>query len=127
MLSAFKKSGEFNIYTDSTHLSTDKLARRGGIYLRVGHTLMVLSNGSGVGEEQPVPESTMKPPYVLVLGGSVYVRTGGSTAYEITGKVHKGDKFPYVGKAVGGWHMIEFGDMTAFISNRSNLTKLVLK
>ena len=131
MLSAFEKSGQFNIYTDDAHLETDKLARRGGIYLRIGHTLMVLQNGSGVDAdptEPDVPTSTVKPPYVLVLGKSVNVRNGSGVEYEKTGIAHKGDKFPYAGtdESDAQWYMIEFGDMTAFVSSNPKYTKLVL-
>ena len=129
MLNAFKKSGDFNIYTDADHLKTDKYAKRGGIYLRVGHTLMVLENGSGVAADSPsivTPAPTVKPPYVLCIGNTVNVRTGGSTEYEKAGMAHKGDTFPYLGKdSECGWHMIAFEDMTAFISSNPKYTKLV--
>lgn len=132
MLSAYKASGQFNIYTDDAHLKSDKLARRGGIYLRVGHTLMVLQNGSGIENEiseAVISVSTVKPPYVLVLGKSVNVRNGSGVEYEKTGVAHKGDKFPYVGtdKSDMQWYMIEFEDMTAFISSNPKYTKLVLE
>lgn len=131
MLAAYKASGQFNIYTDAAHLTTDKLARRGGIYLRIGHTLMVLQNGSGVENEisEPVISvSTVKPPYVLVLGGTVNIRNGGSVKYDKTGMARKGDRFPYQGRDAGvGWYMIEFEDMTAFISDNPKYTRLVLE
>lgn len=126
MLAAFKKSGEFTIYTDSAHLTTDKYAKRGGIYLRVGHTLMVLENGSGVSQPTEAQTPTVKPPYVLCVGNTVNVRTGGSTEYEKAGTAHKGDTFPYLGKdSECGWYMIEFEDMTAFISSNPKYTRLV--
>ena len=120
MLAAYKKSGEFNIYTDTEHLQSDKLAKRGGIYLRIGHTLMVLQDGAGVvngATDTNTPQAIVKPPYVLCVGNTVNVRTGGSTNYEKAGMARKGDKFPYLGTdSECGWYMIEFGDMTAFIS-----------
>ena len=129
MLNAFKKSGDFNIYPDADHLKTDKYAKRGGIYLRVGHTLMVLENGSGVAADSPsivTPTPTVKPPYVLCVGNTVNVRTGGSTKYEKAGTVRKGDAFSYLGKdSECGWYMIAFEDMTAFISSNPKYTKLV--
>jgi len=130
MLAAFKKSGQFDIYTDAAHLTTDKLAKRGGIYLRVGHTLMVLENGSGVAADSPstvTQTPTVKPPYVLCVGNTVNVRTGGSTKYEKSGMARKGDAFSYLGKdSECGWYMIAFEDMTAFISSNPKYTKLVL-
>ena len=131
MLAAYKKSGQFDIYTDAAHLTTDKLARRGGIYLRIGHTLMVLQDGSGVGNETSEPVisvSTVKPPYVLVEG-SVNIRNGSGVDYDKIGLAHDGDKFPYQGtdEADDRWYMIEFEDMTAFISSNPKYTKLVLE
>lgn len=130
MLNAFKKSGNFNIYTDAAHLASDELAKRGGIYLRIGHTLMVLESGSGVDSvpTEPInPPSAVKPPYVLVVGKTVNIRNGGNTGCEDIGDAHKGDKFPYQGTDAGGakWYMIEFEDMTAFISSKPQYTKLV--
>jgi hypothetical protein len=129
MLNAFKKSGNFNIYTDADHLKSDKLARRGGIYLRVGHTLMVLEDGSDVGSEPITTVQDVKPPYVLVIGNKVNIRNGSGTEFDDIGDAYKGDKYPYQGTDSSGkkWYMIEFEDMTAFISPLPNLTKLVLK
>jgi len=129
MLNAFKKSGEFYIYTDDAHLKTDSLAKRGGIYLRVGHTLMVLENGSGVGKIETVPavsDSPIKPPYVLVKG-SVNIRTGSGTSFKKIGQAADGDRYPYQGTDSAGekWYMIEYQDMTAFISSKPKYTKLV--
>jgi len=129
MLAAFKKSGQFDIYTDAAHLTTDKLAKRGGIYLRVGHTLMVLENGSGVAANLPsttTPTPDVKPPYVLVKG-SVNIRTGSGTNFEKIGQAANGDKYPYQGTDSAGekWYMIEYQDMTAFISSKPKYTKLV--
>ena len=128
MLTPFKNSGDFNIYTDAAHLTNDKLARRGGIYLRVGHTLMVLEDGSEVGSEPSVPVSEVKVPYVLVVGNKVNIRNGSGTEFDDIGNAYKGDKYPYQGTDSSGkkWYMIEFEDMTAFISPLPNLTKLVL-
>ena len=128
MLNAFKKSGDFNVYTDAAHLTNDKLARRGGIYLRIGHTLMVLEDGADVGSEPSVPASEVKAPYVLVLDNKVNIRNGSGTEFDDIGDAHKGDKYPYQGTDSSGkkWYMIEFKNMTAFISPLPNLTKLVL-
>lgn len=131
MLAAFKKSGDFNIYTDAAHLKSDKYAKRGGIYLRVGHTLMVLENGSKATFEAPAADSSndaVKPPYVLVLG-SVNIRTGSGIECEKVGEAHDGQKLPYQGTDSSGmkWYMVEWEDMTAFISSKPKYTKLVME
>ena len=41
-------TGKFKSYSDSAHTCTDKLAKRGGIYLRNGHTLMALEERRNV-------------------------------------------------------------------------------
>ena len=79
--------------------------------------------------ESVISFSTIKPPYVLVLGKTVNVRSGSGVEYEKTGLARKGDKFPYLGKDESDmeWYMIEFGEMTAFISSNPKYTKLVLE
>ena len=78
--------------------------------------------------EPVISVSTVKPPYVLVEG-SVNIRNGSGVAYDKIGLAHDGDKFPYQGtdEADDCWYMIEFEDMTAFISSNPKYTKLVLK
>lgn len=79
--------------------------------------------------EPVISDSTVKPPYVLVLGKTVNVRNGSGVEYDKTGMAHRGDKFPYQGtdESDAQWYMIEFEDMTAFISSNPKYTKLVLK
>ena len=78
--------------------------------------------------EPVVSVSTVKPPYVLCVGNTVNIRNGGSVKYDKTGMAHKGDRFPYQGRDAGvGWYMIEFEDMTAFISDNPKYTRLVLE
>jgi len=74
-----------------------------------------------------ISDSTVKPPYVLVEG-SVNIRNGSGVDYDKIGLAHNGDRFPYQGtdEADDCWYMIEFEDMTAFISSNPKYTKLVL-
>lgn len=129
MLAAYKKSGEFNIYTDTDHLKSDKYAKRGGIYLRVGHTLMVLENGSNAFSDAPAAEhtnDTVKPPYVLVLGGRVNVRTGAGTGNAILYEEKKGSKLTFLDRdEKTGWYCIDTPHGLGYISNRADLTRLV--
>lgn len=131
MLNAFKKSGDFNIYTDEDHLKSDKYAKRGGIYLRVGHTLMVLENGSKAFSDAPAMEfhaDAVKPPYVLVLGGRVNVRTGSGTGNPILYEEKKGSKLTFLDRdAKTGWYCIDTPHGLGYISNRADLTRLVDK
>ena len=129
MLRAFKASGEFNIYTDDDHIATDKYAKRGGIYLRVGHTLMVLENGSSSVLEptQPIyPTTDIKPPYVLVIGGKVNVRTGAGISNPILYEERNGSKLQYLDRDdVTGWYCVDTAYGLGYISSKANLTKLV--
>lgn len=61
---------------------------------------------------------------VRVLGNSVNVRTGGSTAYRSVDVVHKGDEFPYLGVAKSGWYKIEYKGKARYISCRKDLTEV---
>ena len=52
------RSGKFVAYTDSTHLLSDTLAKRGGIYLSEGHhVVMVLEDG----KKNYIPTKTVTP------------------------------------------------------------------
>ena len=138
MYSLLKATGQFNIYTDSAHLTTDKLAKRGGIYLRNGHALTVLEDGSAA--SQTVVETTstaatddgsfeadqIDPPYVLALG-SVNVRVAAGVAgNKIIYTAHNGEKLPF-GEidADTGWYAVETPKGNGFITNKPKYTRLV--
>lgn len=91
MLKAFRASGDFNIYTDADHLETDLFARRGGIYLRVGHTLMALADGALAASDDVTPPTGV--PYVQITG-SVNVRNAPSKAGEVV-YVARNERLPY--------------------------------
>lgn len=121
MARLLSETGQFNIYTDAEHLETDKLAKRGGIYLRNGHALTVLGNGNGA-----VVPPVVSVPYVLVVGGSVYVRYApqGKVGYVLV--AHAGEHLPYLGadKATG-WFKVETKNGTGYITNKARYVRLV--
>ena len=121
MYQLLAKTGAFDIYTDADHLTTDKLAKRGGIYLRYGHALTVLEDGAGAINE----EAEIDPPYVLVLG-SVNVREQAGTDGRLIYTAHKGEKLPF-GEIDDdtGWYAVETPKGLGFISNKPKYTKLV--
>lgn len=55
---------------------------------------------------------------VLVTGGSVNVRSGAGTAFEVLFVAHKGDELPYVSTAANGWYKIERNGVECYISNK---------
>lgn len=61
--------------------------------------------------------------YVQVIGGSVNVRSGRTVLSKILGVAHKGDKFELVKR--DGWYCINYNEQKAYISNRSDLTKII--
>lgn len=60
---------------------------------------------------------------VTVTGGSVYVREGASTAYNIITVVHKGDVLTGLATADNGWHCVEINGKTGWISGKYTVRK----
>lgn len=57
---ALLATGKFKVYSDKEHVTSDKLAKRGGIYLKEGsHVVMSLEDGSGISKD--VEDSKEKP------------------------------------------------------------------
>ena len=75
-------------------------------------------------EDEIVDPPTPTEQYVLVIGGSVNVRTSDSTKGRILTTVHKGDKLPYLGTAPTGWYNVRTNKGDGYISNKKNLTRL---
>lgn len=128
MASLLKATEQFNIYTDAAHLTTDKLAKRGGIYLRNGHALTALENGSGgatAPEDYASEADQIDPPYVLALG-SVNVRPTPCTELKPIYTAHKGEKLP-LGEIDEdtGWYAVETPKGCGFITNKPKYTRLV--
>lgn len=63
-------------------------------------------------------------PVVAVLGGSVYVRRGGSTDFCALGIVHRGERYPLLGTADTGWYHIAYEGSEAFITNNPKYTEV---
>ena len=128
MYSLLKATGQFNIYTDAAHLTTDKLALRGGIYLRNGHALTVLENGSGgvqAQEDYASEADQIDPPYVLSLG-RVNVRATAGVSGKVIYTAHNGEKLPFgeVDEDTG-WYAVETPKGNGFITNKPKYTRLV--
>ena len=85
-----------------------------------GHTCVVLNDGD---KAEPIPPEPVDK-YVLVVGGSVNVRTADSTKGRILFTAHKGDKFPYIDTAETGWYHVRSKKGEGYITNLERYTKL---
>lgn len=72
--------------------------------------------------DPPEPEPVDK--YVLVVGGSVNVRTGDNKQTPILFTAHKGDRFPYIDTAETGWYHVRSKKGEGYITNLDRYTKL---
>lgn len=129
MASLLKATGQFNVYTDAAHLTTDRLAKRGGIYLRNGHALTVLENGSGgvqTQEDYSSEADQIDPPYVLSLGRVNVRAAAGVAGNKIIYTAHNGEKLPFgeIDEDTG-WYGVETPKGMGFISNKPRYTRLV--
>jgi len=88
-------TGMFTAYTDADHLGSDQYAKRGGIYLRKGHALTVLENGSCAESDEDYASEAdqIDPPYVQITG-SVNVRNPAGRDGEII-YVARNEKLPF--------------------------------
>lgn len=62
---------------------------------------------------------------VKVLGGSVRVREGGGTHTRCIGIVHKGERYPLLGRALSGWYQILWHGAEAYITNNTRYTEVL--
>ena len=72
----------------------------------------------------PVPPAPPSDKYVLVVGGSVNVRTGDNKQTPILFTAHKGDKLPYIDTAETGWYHVRSKKGEGYITNLERYTKL---
>jgi len=108
-------TGKFKSCSDSAHISSDKLAKRGGIYLRNGHTLMALENGGG-------ESGTSEASDLKVIGKIIVdeikkwcnVRSGPGLEYTIIGRAKKNDTYSVFG-VVEDWYQIDYNGSVGFI------------
>lgn len=79
-----------------------------------------------VGAETTAPDPVVSTDdkYVVIVGGSVRVRTRGDTSGVTVGIAHRGDKFKLIGIAESGWYNIQYFGGSYYISSDPKLTKL---
>ena len=108
-------TGKFKSYCDSAHISTDKLAKRGGIYLRNGHTLMALEDGddaSGTTEANDL--EVVGEIIVDEINKWCNVRSGPGLEYTIIGRAKNNDTYSVYGVA-DGWYQIDYNGSVGYL------------
>ncbi len=108
----FLATGKFKSYSDSAHVGSDKLAMRGGIYLRDGHVLMALEDG---GSTETAAELTVVGK-IVVDGVKQWcnVRSGPGLEYTILGRAKKDEVYAVYG-VDEGWYRIGFNGSIGYI------------
>lgn len=108
-------TGKFKSYSDSAHIGTDKLAKRGGIYLRNGHTLMALEDGSGAsGMSEASDLKVVGEIIVDEINKWCNVRSGPGMEYTIIGKAKKNDTYSVYG-VVEDWYQIDYNGSVGYL------------
>jgi len=108
-------TGKFKSYSDSVHISTDKLAKRGGIYLRNGHVLMVLEDGNSASDTSE--KSSLKVVGKIIvdeINKWCNVRSGPGLEYTIIGRAKKNDTYSLYG-VVEDWYQIDYNGSGGYI------------
>lgn len=107
------KTGAFDVYTDDRHCRSSKYLLRGDILVTrsQGHTVVVLSDGSGAAEETAAA-------YVEVTGDTVNIRKGNGTEYARVKVAKKGERYPLVATADNGWRAVGLPGQVGWISPR---------
>jgi len=125
----FEATGKFRVYTDEPHLRQASYAKKGSLYLRPktsergGHVCIVINDGQNVGTVQ---SPSIDKPYVEIIG-NVNARTGNNKNSLYVGTARVGEKYKFLGKdSVTGWYKILFKGRELYVSNRSDLTRLVI-
>lgn len=62
---------------------------------------------------------------VRIRGGSVRVREGDGVRTRCIGIVHKGERYPLLGKGPSGWYRIAWRGTEAYITNNARYTEVV--
>lgn len=107
-------TGKFKSYSDSAHIGSDKLATRGGIYLRNGHTLMALEDGSGATDTITASETVIGRIIVDEIKKWCNVRSGPSLEHTIIGRANKNDIFDVYG-VEEDWYRINYKGSVGYI------------
>lgn len=108
-------TGKFKSNSDSAHIGTDKLAKRGGIYLRNGHTLLALEDGSSAsGMSETSDLKVVGEIIVNEINKWCNVRSGPGLEYTIIGKAKKNDTYSVYG-AVEDWYMVDYKSSVGYL------------
>ena len=108
-------TGKFKSYSDSAHLSTGRFAKRGGVYLRDGHTLMALEDGNGVTDSGEAADLKVVGKIVVdEINKWCNVRSGPGMEYTIIGKARKNDVFDIYG-VVEDWYQIDYNGSVGYL------------
>lgn len=118
----FMATGMFKSFSDSAHVGSDKLAKRGGIYLRDGHVLMTLEDGGG-STETTADLSIIGKIIVDEIKKWCNVRSGPSLDFTILGRANKDQIFTLYG-VDSGWYQIDYNGSIGYI--RADLASEVL-
>lgn len=111
----FLATGKFKSYSDSAHLSSDKLATRGGIYLRSGHVLMALEDGGGAFDNESASGLTVVGKIIVdEIKKWCNVRSGPGMEYTIIGKARKDDVYNVYG-VVEDWYKVDYNGSVGYI------------
>ena len=115
MRSKLLATGKFKSYSNSAHVGSDKLAKRGGIYLRNGHTLMVLEDGSGASGMSEASDLTVVGEIILdEIRKWCNVRSGPGLEYTIIGRAKKNDTYNVYG-VFEDWYQIDYNGTIGYI------------
>ncbi len=131
MLNAFKASKQFEILTDAKYIQSSDYLRRGDILLRIGHTAVMIDNGSKAGSDEETHVAVTLPSgrvYPVIIdefwtddSGKEYgvhswcrVRSGPSTDDDILGKAYKGERFDAYG-VEEDWYLINYHGRPGYI------------
>jgi hypothetical protein len=108
-------TGKFKSYSGSTHIGSDKLAKRGGIYLRNGHVLMALDDGNGA-SGKTVGSNLKVVGEIIVdeINKWCNVRSGPGLEYTIIGRAKKNDTYSIYG-VVEDWYRIDYNGSEGYI------------
>ena len=107
-----RKSGAFEILTDSKYLTTDKYLKRGDALVKPGsHAVIVIENGSEV-EPTPTDDKFNK---VYQTTGSVWLRKGPGITYGKIKSITIGVQVA-VSKVEGNWAHAKVGNDIGYIS-----------
>ena len=106
-------TGDFVMLTDTDLLTTGRGCKRGDLYWRHGHTMIVL-------DSDPMQETE---PRLIGNCSACNLRSGPSTDYKVIGILHPGDIVSLISTASTGWGQVHTHVGVGFVSPKF-LTKL---